>query len=77
MPSLHGMALAGRVNTAVNLLVFVGAFVAQWGMGAIVNLWPADAGRYPLIAYTAAFGACVAAQLCALLPLLLHRERVV
>lgn len=29
--------LSGRVNTALNLLVFVGAFVLQWGIGAAVD----------------------------------------
>jgi len=31
------VALAGRVNTALNLLVFVGAFGLQWGIGAAVD----------------------------------------
>ena len=31
------VALAGRVNTALNLLVFVGAFSIQWGFGALVD----------------------------------------
>jgi len=31
--------LAGRVNTALNLLVFVAAFAAQWGMGGIIEHW--------------------------------------
>lgn len=49
--------MAGRVNTAVNLMVFVFAFILQWGIGAIIDLWGRDdAGRYPAEAYTAAFG---------------------
>ena len=32
--------LAGRSNTAVNLLMFVGSFATQWGMGVVV-----EAGR--------------------------------
>jgi len=32
------VALSGRVNTALNLLVFVGAFGLQWGIGAAVDL---------------------------------------
>ena len=36
--------LAGRVNTAVNLLVFVAAFAGQWAIGAIISLWPAGPG---------------------------------
>jgi predicted MFS family arabinose efflux permease len=31
-------AQAGRVSTATNLLIFGGAFVLQWGMGAAINL---------------------------------------
>jgi len=31
------VTLAGRVNTALNLLVFVGAFGLQWGIGAMVD----------------------------------------
>ena len=39
--------LAGRVNTVLNLFVFLGAFIAQWGIGAIVNLWPQpEAGHF-------------------------------
>lgn len=59
-------ALAGRASTAINLLVFVGAFATQWGIGAIVSLWPADGGRYPVLAYQAGFGTFVAGQLVAL-----------
>ncbi|NCP38985.1 MAG: multidrug effflux MFS transporter, partial [Rhodoferax sp.] len=31
------VALSGRVNTALNLLVFVGAFGLQWGIGAALD----------------------------------------
>lgn len=31
------VALSGRVNTALNLVVFVGAFGLQWGIGAAVD----------------------------------------
>jgi predicted MFS family arabinose efflux permease len=70
----YDRALAGRVNTAVNLLVFVAAFAAQWGMGAIIGLWTAEAGGYPLAAYKAAFGTVVCLQALALVPLLTLRE---
>ncbi|MCW8891013.1 MAG: MFS transporter [Sedimenticola sp.] len=49
--------LAGRVNTAMNLLVFVSIFLLQYTIGIIINLWPEVApGRYLGIAYQAAFG---------------------
>jgi len=63
-------ALSGRVNTAVNLLIFVAAFTAQFGIGAIMDLWPAADGRYPAEAYRAAFGIVAALQLVAFLVLL-------
>lgn len=36
--------LAGRVNTALNLVTFVGAFILQWGIGTLVDLL----GRFDL-----------------------------
>ena len=63
-------ALAGRVNTALNLLVFVAAFAGQWGMGAIINQWPAPGGGYAEPGYQLAFGLALAGQLLAWLWLL-------
>jgi predicted MFS family arabinose efflux permease len=34
-------ALMARISALGNLLVFVAAFVGQWGIGAIIGLWPA------------------------------------
>jgi MFS family permease len=48
--------LAGRVNTGINLLVFVVAFAGQWGIGAIINLWSVEAGSYHPSGFQAAFG---------------------
>jgi MFS family permease len=68
-------SLAGRVNTAVNLLVFLGAFAAQWGIGAIVDLWPVlEGGRHPAAAYGAGFGLLAALE-CAALAQLYFAER--
>jgi predicted MFS family arabinose efflux permease len=40
--------LTGRVSTAVNLLIFVVAFAAQWGIGLIINRYRlADGGYAP------------------------------
>jgi predicted MFS family arabinose efflux permease len=60
--------LAGRVSTGLNLLVFVAAFAAQWGAGAVIGLFPAPAGGgYSPDGYRASFalllvlqGACLA-----------------
>lgn len=73
--------LSGRVNTALNLLVFVAAFSAQWGIGAIINLWPVTAGgSYSPAGYQAAFTMMLLLQLIALLwfisiSLVHHRRR--
>jgi hypothetical protein len=32
------VALSGRVNTAFNLMVFIGAFGVQWGLGLLIDL---------------------------------------
>ncbi|MBI5163213.1 MAG: MFS transporter [Magnetospirillum sp.] len=48
--------LAGRVNTSLNLVTFAAAFALQWGLGALIGLWPADGdGRRPLAAFAVAF----------------------
>ena len=58
--------LAGRVNTTLNLLVFVAAFAVQWGIGAVINLWPATAsGGYAPAGYRSAFAALLVLQFLA------------
>ncbi len=60
--------LSGRANTALNLLVFAAAFGAQWGIGAIINLWPESAaGGFNRAGYQAGFGILTALQLLAAL----------
>jgi predicted MFS family arabinose efflux permease len=34
-------AMAGRANTAINVFGFVGMFSGQWGIGLVLDLWPA------------------------------------
>jgi predicted MFS family arabinose efflux permease len=31
--------ISGRVNAAINVLVFLGAFLFQWGIGVIIQYW--------------------------------------
>ncbi len=68
--------LAGRVNTALNLLVFVAAFGTQWGIGAIIDLWPRQESGYPGEAYQTAFGTMLALQAAALAWFALPRRAV-
>jgi MFS family permease len=55
--------LAGRLNTALNLLIFVAAFGAQYGIGAVIDLWsPVNSGGYTASAYQTAFGLLLGLQ---------------
>jgi MFS family permease len=63
-----GVALAGRANTALNFLTFITAFLVQYLIGAIIDLWPVTpAGGYPPQAYQAGFGLFLGLQLMALI----------
>lgn len=55
--------LAGRVSTGLNVLVFAAAFAAQWGIGAVIALFPATAGeRYAPQGYHASFAILLVLQ---------------
>lgn len=57
-------SLAGRVNTGLNLLVFLMAFAAQWGVGAILGQWPATVtGGYAPAGYRWGLSLLVGLQL--------------
>jgi MFS family permease len=57
---------AARANGALNLLHFGWAFTIQYGIGLVVGQWPSQDGHYPVAAYQAAFGLCLALQVAAL-----------
>jgi predicted MFS family arabinose efflux permease len=60
--------LSGRVTTGVNLLVFIAAFAGQWGIGAIIGLWPVGTdGSYALPGYQAGFAVMLSTQVLSLL----------
>lgn len=68
--------LVGRANTAQNMMVFAAAFAAQWGIGAVINLWPSVAeGRYVPAAHQAAFFVMIGLQLVAFAWFLVARYR--
>jgi len=54
--------ITGRVVTAVNLVTFSIAFAAQFGVGAIINLWPVVDARYAVDGYRVSFALCWALQ---------------
>ncbi|MGH8515528.1 MAG: MFS transporter, partial [Gammaproteobacteria bacterium] len=68
-------AQTGRVTTASNLLLFSTSFAFQWGVGAILGLWPGAQGRYDPEGYRVAFGVLLAAQAAAAAWLLTARAR--
>ena len=68
LPRRFPTELAGRVITSINLLIFLSAFTAQWGIGAIINMWPkTDAGGYAVEGYQAAFTVMVGIQFLSLI----------
>ena len=75
LSSYFGAALSGRANTAMNLILFLFAFGAQYAIGAIIDLFPTRAaGAYAPAGYQAGFGVFFALQLLALLWFLLGRR---
>jgi len=66
--------MAGRVNTASNVLMFLASFAFQWGVGAVLRLFPAGADRYEPAGYALAFALLALAQLAALAGLFGLRE---
>jgi MFS family permease len=67
--------LAGRVVTGLNVFTFGGAFLGQWGMGEIINLWPTPAaGGYAAEGYQAAFAVMAVLQVLSLVWFLVYRK---
>lgn len=59
--------LAGRANSALNLMLFAGAFALQFGIGWMIGLWPRDpSGAYPAAAHRWTFAAQLGLQAAAL-----------
>ena len=58
-------AIAGRVVTAYNFAMFVGAFALQWSMGALIQAL-IDSGTPKLLAYQVSFGSVLVLQVLAL-----------
>ena len=60
--------VSGRAMTAMNFLMFALAFFCQWGIGEVIESFPADVhGRYSLAAHATALWIIIGAQsLCIL-----------
>jgi predicted MFS family arabinose efflux permease len=48
--------MVGRVNSALNVSVFIGMFSGQWAVGLVLNLWPQSATGYAPEGYAWALG---------------------
>lgn len=59
--------MAGRVNSALNVSVFVGMFSGQWAVGLVINQWPQSASGYAPEAYPWALGGLWLVQFSGLL----------
>lgn len=68
-------SLSGRANTALNLLVFAGAFGLQWGIGILVDALQAE-GWSSSSAFRTTFLLLAGAQLLAFLWLIATRRRI-
>ncbi|MDA1118399.1 MAG: MFS transporter [Proteobacteria bacterium] len=62
--------MTGRVITASNVMMFGTSFLFQWGIGAVLRLYPEVDGRYAAGAYATAFWSLAALQAAAVLWLL-------
>lgn len=67
-------SLAGRANGAYNLQLFIGAFVAQWGIGLLIDAFKAH-GASASDAFRTAFAVGLALQAAALVQFLLNRAQ--
>jgi predicted MFS family arabinose efflux permease len=77
MAQHFGAQYAGRSNAGINMIMFSLAFIAQYAIGALIDLYPRAAnGSYPPEAYRMAFGVFFALQLIALGWYLIRYRRI-
>jgi predicted MFS family arabinose efflux permease len=57
--------IAGQANAALNMLHIGGAFILQYTIGIILDVWGSKGGHYPTLAYQAAFSAILCLQVFA------------
>lgn len=60
-------SMSGRATTTLNLIIFAVAFAVQWGLGAIINLWPKVDGGWPPLAHQVALWVPVVLTLAAMM----------
>ena len=68
--------MVGKVNTAQNMLIFISAFILQWGIGVIIDIWPAlGDGRYDPIGHQVALVSVIILEVFAFVWLLMPTDR--
>ena len=76
-PQLTGLfpqQMSARVMTACNTINFFCAFAFQWGIGAVLKLYPVAGGNYAPAGYSAAFLVLAGLQVATLVWLVSTRE---
>jgi MFS family permease len=59
--------IAGQATAALNILHIGGAFILQYAIGIVIDIWGSRAGHYPPAAYHTALGLLLSFQLPALI----------
>jgi MFS family permease len=75
LAELYPVQSIGRANAFLNMGHTGAAFAAQYGIGAVVGLFPASLGVYPLAAYQAAIGVLMLCQLAAIIGFAWYQAR--
>ena len=55
----------GQASAALNIFHIGGAFVLQYAIGLIIEIWGSNGGHYPPLAYQTAFAIVICFQLAA------------
>ena len=66
--------ISGRVNAAMNVMVFAGAFLLQWGIGVVIGYWSAG-DAFSVAGYRVAFSVLLGLQGVGLGWYLVYRKR--
>ena len=70
------VAFSGRANTSANFVSFLGAFLGQYAIGWVMDLFPRQpGGGYAIAAYDYAFGGLLALEILGLLWFLYANRR--
>jgi len=75
LPPAFPAQMTGRVTTASNVLMFAVSFLFQWGVGAVLRLYPVADGQYSPQGYSTALTCLAVLQLAVLAWLLPLRQR--